>query len=69
MPLEKCMERLVAADLPWQIQLMRPTFQSRRARLPEAARAPTVRKSWTLRMAPVSAGGEMVQPTRQPVTL
>ena len=33
------------------------------------AAAQTVRKSWTLRMAPVSAGGEIVQPTRQPVTL
>lgn len=32
------------------------------------AAAPTVRKSWTLRMAPVSSGGAIVQPTRQPVT-
>ena len=33
------------------------------------AAAPTVRKSCTLRIAPVSDGGEIVQPTRQPVTL
>ncbi len=33
------------------------------------AGAPTVRKSWTLRMASVRSGGAMIQPMRQPVTL
>ncbi|MND04884.1 hypothetical protein D3C83_253580 [compost metagenome] len=28
-----------------------------------------MRKSWTFLMAPVNEGGEIVQPTRQPVTL
>ena len=32
------------------------------------AGAPTVRKSWTLRMAPVSSGGATIVPMRQPVT-
>jgi hypothetical protein len=31
--------------------------------------APTVRKSWTLRIAAVIGGAAMHQPTRQPVTL
>src|SRR5919204_11302 len=33
------------------------------------AAALTVRKSWTFLIAPVSDGGEIVQPTRHPVTL
>jgi hypothetical protein len=32
------------------------------------AAAPTVRKSWTLRIAPVISAGAMQSPTRQPVT-
>ncbi len=33
------------------------------------AAAPTVRKSWTLRIEEVASGGAMAQPTRHPVTL
>ncbi len=32
-------------------------------------RAPTARKSWTLRIAPVAAGAAVIQPTHQPVSV
>ncbi len=43
--------------------------QSRRARFLQRRRCPTVKKSCTLRIAFVIAGGATAHPTRQPVTL
>ncbi len=71
MPLED-VEQHVAAPLIARRHLRVVVVRQASATAPAAcsgAGAPTVRKSWTLRIAPVTDGGEIVQPTRQPVTL